>query len=103
MLCNRNGTRANSCYSGILLIRDKILGFNERSDYMNHVEAVKFFKNQEKVVKDSFPQVMGATQAAKQLEQNGLLRMDDYLGIELDNSYITTAFVLSNRKSKEES
>ena len=41
--------------------------------------------------------------AAKQLEQNGLLRMDDYLGEELDNNYITTAFVLSNRKSKEES
>ena len=46
---------------------------------MNYVEAVKFFKNQEKIVKDAFPQVMGATQAAKQLEQNGLLRMDDYL------------------------
>lgn len=47
---------------------------------------------------------MSATQAAKQLEQNGLLRMDDYLlGEELDNDYITTAFVLSNRKSKEES
>lgn len=69
---------------------------------MNYVEAVKFFKNQEKIVKDAFPQVMGATQAAKQLEQNGLLRMDDYLGEELDNDYITTAFVLSNRKSKEE-
>ena len=74
------------------------------SDYMNYVEAVKFFKNQEKIVKDAFPQVMSATQAAKQLEQNGLLRMDDYLlGEELDNDYITTAFVLSNRKSKEES
>jgi hypothetical protein len=71
---------------------------------MNYVEAVKFFKNQEKIVKDAFPQVMSATQAAKQLEQNGLLRMDDYLlGEELDNDYITTAFVLSNRKSKEES
>lgn len=71
---------------------------------MNYVEAVKFFKNQEKIVKDAFPQVMGATQAAKQLEQNGLLRMDDYLlGEELDDDYITTAFVLSNRKSKEES
>ncbi len=71
---------------------------------MNYVEAVKFFKNQEKIVKDAFPQVMSATQAAKQLEQNGLLRMDDYLlGEELDNDYITTTFVLSNRKSKEES
>lgn len=71
---------------------------------MNYVEAVKFFKNQEKIVKDAFPQVMSATQAAKQLEQNGLLRMDDYLlGEELDNDYITTAFVLSNQKSKEES
>lgn len=71
---------------------------------MNYVEAVKFFKNQEKIVKDAFPQVMSATQAAKQLEQNGVLRMDDYLlGEELDNDYITTAFVLSNRKSKEES
>ena len=70
---------------------------------MNYVEAVKFFKNQEKIVKDTFPQVMCATQAAKQLEQNGLFRMDDYLGEELDNNYITTAFVLSNRKSKEES
>lgn len=40
MLCHRNGARTNGCHSGILLIRDKILGFNERSDYMNYVEAV---------------------------------------------------------------
>lgn len=70
---------------------------------MNYVEAVRFFKNQEKILKDAFPHVMSATQAAKQLEQNGSLRMDDYLGEGKDVSYITTAFVLSDQNSKEES